>query len=123
MDESLFQRIIDDLAQHNYSRSIYYHIYNEPLMDVRLPQFIEYTREKFSRSTIEIFTNGDLLDFDMYRTLINKGADRFVISLHGENPSRKLRETLKHLSAKDKTTALKIRDVLRDYKNKKVWIF
>ncbi|MGD9346547.1 MAG: SPASM domain-containing protein [Candidatus Aminicenantes bacterium] len=123
LDESLFQAIIDDLAMHGYYRSIYYHIYNEPLLDERLPEFIAYTRERLPEATIDIYTNGDFLDIGVYHTLIQRGADRFVISLHGEKPSPNLRDTLRHLPPKEKTATLMIMDTFRDYKAKKNGFF
>ena len=61
MHEELFCKIIDELAELNYYRTIYFNIYNEPLTDKRLPRLVEYTRYKLPKTTIDIYTNGDYL--------------------------------------------------------------
>lgn len=117
MSDKLFCKIIDELAELKYYRTIYFNIYNEPLTDNRLPDFVGYARSKLPKTTIEIYTNGDHLDYSLYCLLLEKGVNRFVISIHGENPSVKLAETFKNISEKQKTENIIVRDVYKDYKN------
>jgi len=117
MSERLFHKIIDELAELSYYRTIYFNIYNEPLTDKRLPELVGYTRYKLPKTTIEIYTNGDYLDYNLYGLLLEKGTDRFIISIHGEKPSSKFSETLAKLSYKEKTAHLLIKNVYDDYKN------
>lgn len=117
MSEKIFRKIIDELAELNYYRTVYFNIYNEPLTDERLPEFIGYTRYRLPKTTIEISTNGDYLDYSLYCLLLEKGVNRFVISIHGEKPSVKLAETFKNISEKEKTKNLIVRNVYKDYIN------
>lgn len=119
MNEGLFYKIINELAGLNYYRNVYFNIYNEPLTDKRLPMFIGYTRSKLPKTTIEVYTNGDYLDYSSYCLLLKNGVDRFIISIHGEKPSAKLSETLKRLSEKEKTSNLILKDVYDDFGNKR----
>ena len=46
MEEEIFRRIIDELGNLDFSGRVGLHHYGEPLLDDRLPQFIEYVRKK-----------------------------------------------------------------------------
>jgi len=119
MSESVFYKVINELARLQYHRTVYYHLYNEPLTDKRLPGFVEYTRLKLPKTTIDIYTNGDYLDYSLYSLLINKGVDRFLIAIHGENASPKLLEALNKLSEKEKKAYIILKNTYDDYRNKK----
>ncbi len=49
---------IDELSTIDYSGVIAFHRYNEPLIDPRLFQFIEYVNKKIPKAKILILTNG-----------------------------------------------------------------
>jgi radical SAM protein with 4Fe4S-binding SPASM domain len=119
MSNELFCKIIDELSKLNYSRNIYFNIYNEPLTDKRLPELVKYTRYKLPKTTIDIYTNGDYLDYNLYCLLREKGVDRFIISIHAEKPSSKLSETLNRLTNREKTNTIIIKNVYDDFKNKR----
>lgn len=46
MDEKLFKKIIDELAEIPYKGRLSPHFYGEPLLDNRLPKLLAYAREK-----------------------------------------------------------------------------
>jgi MoaA/NifB/PqqE/SkfB family radical SAM enzyme len=117
IDKGLFRRIIDELAEMNYYRTIYFNIYNEPLTDERLPDLVEYTRYKLPGITIEIYTNGDYLDYGLYRLLREKGVNRFIISIHGESLSVKLAETLRNIQPEERGVSVIVRNTFDDYMN------
>jgi len=60
MDEGLFHRIVDQAVELSPQRIIPY-LMNEPLLDERLPDFVNYIRER-SDCIIEISTNALALD-------------------------------------------------------------
>lgn len=82
MDEELFYKIIDELATMRYNGRILLHRYGEPLLDERLDKFVRYIKSKCQRARIEIFTNGDFLDYPRFRELVEAGVDYFEITQH-----------------------------------------
>lgn len=90
MDEDLFKKIIDELAEINFDGRISPHSYGESLLDKRLGSLMTYTRKKLPKARLEIFTSGDLLTPDLYKRLIDAGVDRFYVSQHGETMSKNM---------------------------------
>lgn len=85
MPESLWYKIIDQLAEVNFSGRISPHFYNEPLMDSRLPELIKYTREKLPDAWIQINSNGDLLTEDLFLLLVRCGVNYFFVTNYDED--------------------------------------
>lgn len=97
MDENLFYKVVDELSTLGFSGRISPHFYGEPLMDKRLVRFVKYMREKLPKASIVLFTNGDLLTYDLFKELSDAGLDKFNISQHSEKPSATLVDTLNRL--------------------------
>jgi radical SAM protein with 4Fe4S-binding SPASM domain len=70
MDDALFQRIIDDLKQANYSGVLGLYSNNEPLLDERLPDFAKLAKESLPKAHTLLFTNGILLTQELFQKLI-----------------------------------------------------
>jgi radical SAM protein with 4Fe4S-binding SPASM domain len=102
MSEAVFHRIIDQLAERNYKGEIGLFWYNEPLLDKRLPQFIQYAHKKCPESYIYIASNGDLLDMDLFRTLIEAGLSYIHILYYDGDLKRHLRELLNSVDDSEK---------------------
>lgn len=96
MEEAIFKKIIDSLAEIGFSGRISPHFYGEPLMDERLPELIKYTRGKLPKAHIKLFTNGDLLTVGKYKELCDTGINVFRVSQHSLIPSKIIKETLKY---------------------------
>lgn len=64
MDEDLFKKIIDDLADWGYNGHLTLYGNNEPWLDTRIVEFHKYAREKLPNVFIFMSTNGILLDVD-----------------------------------------------------------
>lgn len=103
MNEKLFCKIIDELSTLGYSGRISPHFYGEPLMDKRIVRFIRYMREKLPKAYIKLFTNGDLLTYDLFNELSDAGVNVFRIAQHSEKPSETLVDTLSKLDKDVKT--------------------
>lgn len=84
MESELFCKVIDELAEIKYYGRLSPHMYNEPLMDERLPDLLSYARKKLPNVYIQIYTNGDFLDLDLYRTLIDVGINDIYFTQHTE---------------------------------------
>jgi radical SAM protein with 4Fe4S-binding SPASM domain len=102
MEESLYRKIIDELAGLGYNGRISPHFYGEPLLDKRLPDLISYTRQKLPEGYIVVYTNGDMLTRTVFDNLIARGVDCFLVTQHIGVASPVLLETLNSLSNTDK---------------------
>lgn len=80
MNENIWRRIIDELADLNYCGRLSFDGNAEPLLDERLPVIIRHARNKCPYSMITIFTNGDFLDEALLVRLIMQGLDKVVIT-------------------------------------------
>ena len=96
METGLFRKIIDELAELGLEGEIAPCFYGEPLLDSRLPDLIEYTRNKLRSSYIMLFTNGDFLSVGLYKRLISSGVDVFIITRHGGSAPPFINEILKY---------------------------
>lgn len=86
MEDDLFRSIIDQCIDLGVRRISPY-LMNEPLLDSKLPQRIEYiTRNKKRRQYTKINSNGSLLNENMAKGLLDSGLDKLHISVQGINP-------------------------------------
>lgn len=83
MSQELFEKIIDELAAMDYSGYISLFSNNEPLIDVRIYDFIRYARNKLPKAIHCLYTNGMLLDEDKYLEL-TKYLDYLVIDNYND---------------------------------------
>ena len=58
MTIELYQKIINELSDWDYSNRISIYNNNEPFLDRRIFDFISYTREKLPKAYIELKSNG-----------------------------------------------------------------
>jgi len=82
MEESLFRKIIAELAEIDFDGSVSYHFYGEPLLDKRLLDFVEYTARHVPKCQTVIYSNGDFLTLDLFREYIRRGVGIFWITQH-----------------------------------------
>lgn len=66
MSEDLFHKIIDELAELDYSYRLGLYSNNEPFLDEHIIEFAKYAREKLPKAFLEIYTNGTLLTLDKF---------------------------------------------------------
>lgn len=96
MQEETYKKIIDELALLKFSGRLSPHSYGEPLLDKRLPAFIDYARKRLPFCFIDIHTNGDFLNEDLLVTLLNKGVDHFLITNYDDDDEKPLLKDLAH---------------------------
>ncbi len=70
MDTNLFTKIIDELADFNYSGRICLFSNNEAFMDDRIIEFHKFTRERLPNARTHLFTNGTLLTLEKFVEVI-----------------------------------------------------
>lgn len=85
MRKETYEKIIDELAELKFCGRLSYAFYGEPLLDRRLPVFIEYARKRLPLCFIDIHTNGDVLNEELLITLVNNGADHFLITNYDDD--------------------------------------
>lgn len=83
MDERLFQKIIGELAEINYSGWIALFSNNEPFLDSRILEFHRYARERLPHARFHLFTNGTLLTLDKFITLMQY-LDELIIDNYNQ---------------------------------------
>ena len=88
MDIILFHKIIDELAELNWVGEIQPHSYGEPLLDKRIVKLCSYIKQKLPSSKINIFSNGELLNVDLYKKLVQAGVNIFSVTQHLEKQSK-----------------------------------
>ena len=84
MTDDLFKKIIQELADINYSVSISLYSNNEPFLDERIIDFARYAREKLPNARFVMYTNGTLLTFGKFLE-IAPCFDKFMIDNYNDN--------------------------------------
>jgi radical SAM protein with 4Fe4S-binding SPASM domain len=82
MDPELYSCIIDQLVDIRFDGKIAYEFYNEPLLAKNFDRFLVEARTKLPQTTIELYTNGTLLTLKRFRSLLELGINRFVVTKH-----------------------------------------
>lgn len=78
MSEQIFQKIIDELADMNYSGRLTLFGNNEPLLDEKIIERHKYAREHVPNAKMHLYTNGTLFTLDKFVELI-KYLDELII--------------------------------------------
>lgn len=86
MPEWLWNKLIDDLVDMDYTGRIGPYLYGEPLMDKRLPELIGYASERLE-GAIVIATNGDFLTAQLLEKLIKNGLTYLLVTEYDEELS------------------------------------
>lgn len=82
MPESVLARIFSELKRVHYSGRLSFHFYNEPLARKDLESIVKWARKELPRAKPVLFTNGDLLTDERYRSLIDAGINYIVVTAH-----------------------------------------
>lgn len=70
MTDELFEKIIGELADINYSGRLALFSNNEPFLDPKIIERNRYAREKLPNAKMHLFTNGTLLDMDKFLGIV-----------------------------------------------------
>ncbi len=77
-----FRRILERLADINWTGPVAYHFINEPLLNSRLAEYISMTRHMLPKAIPILFTNGDHLTLERASELVEAGLLRCTITRH-----------------------------------------
>ena len=82
LDDGLFRKMVGELKEMGFQGRVAFNLYNEPLMDARLPEFIAHVRQELPGAYILVDTNGDFLTRALWDTLRAAGLDFANITQH-----------------------------------------
>lgn len=117
MKEDVFETLIEQLKRISWSGRIAPHLYGEPMSDPRLARWMKYAKDNLPDSTIKIVTNGDYLNHESYKELIDSGVDVIYLSKHSKRFKKKCIELLETLSEEEKAKNFVITDFYTDFKS------
>ncbi len=109
MNRSLFENIIMQLAEINYSGRLALFSNNEPFLDSDILDKHRYAREKLPNARMHLFTNGTLLTLEKFKCLMLY-LDELIIDNYQQElklikPCREIKEYCeKHTELKKKVT-------------------
>jgi MoaA/NifB/PqqE/SkfB family radical SAM enzyme len=102
MDERLFYKIIDELKEMHFEGSLTFVLYNEPLLDKRLPAFIAYASKQLPTTYFYLPTNGDLLDLSVWQQLRMAGLDFASVAQYDGRLNDNIVKLLNDLTVEEK---------------------
>ncbi len=118
LEDRLYYRIIDQLAALDFSGRLTFNMFNEPLLDKRLPDFVAYARKMLPSAFIYLNTNGDLLNLNMWLTLRRSGLDFANISQYDGKYNDNIRDLLNSIDDQEKKHIFhRVFDIQRDATN------
>ena len=82
MPEGTYQSLLSDLSSINYSNTLVWSRYHEPLAHDSIYDRLSFARELLPRANLRLNTNGDFLDSDALATLSGLGLNELKISLY-----------------------------------------
>ena len=94
MSEKTFTNIISQLEEINYRGEISIFSNNEPLLDNRIFDFIDYAKSKLPKAHHSLYTNGILLNEEKFSRLVNS-LDRLYIDNYSDDMI--IQENIKNL--------------------------
>lgn len=94
MEESLFHKIIEELAELKYDGYLNLYVNNEPFIDVRIEDWYRYAKEHLPLAKMLLYTNGTLITKERFDKIIPY-IDKMIINNYSED--LKLHRNIKEL--------------------------
>lgn len=82
MPINLYDKIINELAEENFSGTIGFYVNNEPLLVKNLDQYINIARKKLDNASLRILTNGLKLNPINGQMLLDCGINEIEVNLY-----------------------------------------
>jgi len=83
MDQALFEKIINELDQMSYAGRLHFYSNNEPLLDVRIADWVEWAAGRLKKARLCLYTNGLLLTDAVFKRLASC-LDELVIDNYSD---------------------------------------
>lgn len=84
MEWGMFESIIEQLKEINYSGRLALFSNNEPLLDDRIIEWNKYARRELPNARMHLFTNGTLMTLDKFNTLVEILDELIIDNYHQE---------------------------------------
>lgn len=84
MPDELFYKIIDEIAEWNYTGQIALFSNNEPFLDPRINEFQKYAKEKIPNARWHLYTNGSVMPLDKFIDIMQY-LDEMVIDNYNDD--------------------------------------
>jgi MoaA/NifB/PqqE/SkfB family radical SAM enzyme len=98
MDMVRFRKILADLKEVSFDGRVTLNLFNEPLANKNIIEYIQITRQELPKVRISTNTNGDYLNDDYLRQLAAAGMDDLYVTLQVEpNKGYNDEDRLEHL--------------------------
>lgn len=85
MSDEVFDTLLNQLKEINYSKDIALHFYGEPLLSPNLESRIASFRSELPKVNILIYSNGTLLTKAKLKSLIDVGLTKIVVTKHSDS--------------------------------------
>lgn len=85
LDEDIYISVLSELEEINYSQTLLFHRFNEPLADPIIFKRIRQAKSFLPYAFLRISTNGDYLDRRCLDNLVSAGISKIAISIYGPN--------------------------------------
>jgi len=106
----LHKKLCDQLKEVNYSGLLIYSGFVEPMLDKNIYKLVQYAKNTLPKASIEMITNGDVLNEKRLKKIYNSGLDRLQISLYdGIDQHKKFIKLGKKLKLKNNRYILRAR--------------
>lgn len=86
------EKVLTELSDYNFSGTISFHTYNEPLIDPRLFYIISMAKSKCPNAKIYILSNGFYFNQILADELVRIGVDRIDITAYSINEFERLKK-------------------------------
>jgi MoaA/NifB/PqqE/SkfB family radical SAM enzyme len=80
--QDVFDKIVQRIAELNYSGVVYFVFFNEPTLNPKLKDYIAQLKQHAPKVMTRICTNGDLLTAYTVKQMIESGLDRIYVMRH-----------------------------------------
>ena len=88
----IIEKILTEISFYNFSGTISYHTYNEPLIDPRLFYIIAMAKNKCPKAKIYILSNGFYFNQTLANELVKIGVDRIDITAYSVKEFERLKK-------------------------------
>ena len=103
ISNKLHKKLCLELKELNYSGTVRYSGFVEPLLDKNIFHLIKMARENLHNCNIEMVTNGDVLNLNRLKKLFESGLNKILISVYdGEEDAKKFELLCKEAKLNDK---------------------
>jgi len=99
---NLLKKLLAELKEIDYSGWFSPHLYGEPLLDKRMEEIFRLSKKYIPKANNVIYSNGDLLTTERFRSLVKFGCDLFIISQYDEQMSKTIKKLFSEISAKER---------------------